>query len=105
MKKLYFVLMMIFVANSFAQVTGQVRLNLINSAKPSCFQTQRMTAPTNIPDAAIKQYCNCWANYMADSLNNNQVAAIESGKMQMPQNIIVTGTEYFRANINKYPPS
>ena len=102
MKKTCIIAVIFIAVNSFAQVTGQIRVNLVSSAKQSCFQNQRVIAPVNIPDRAIKQYCNCAANHMADSLNNNQVAAIESGKMQIPPNMIAIGAEYCKVNINKY---
>jgi len=70
--------------NAYAQLTGSVRSNFLQSYRNGCFETQRAGSPNvNISDKTLKKYCNCLSIYMADSMNNKVAEEIEKGNIKM----------------------
>lgn len=70
--------------NAYAQLTGSVRSNFLQSYRKGCFETQRAGSPNvNISDETLRKYCNCLSINMADSMNNKVAEEIEKGNIKM----------------------
>ena len=88
-----------------AQLSGGIRTAFIDSARNSCFATQRkLTANASASEGVLKRYCNCNAQYMADSLSNELVMEIEKGKARLPVQLPELSGKYCGNNFDKFPP-
>ena len=83
MKKLL-LLGTLITTNCFAQLTGEVRKNFINSTLQACYNNQRSSkVNAKVSDKLIYDYCLCISNYTANVYTNQIVKDIESGKREM----------------------
>lgn len=76
-----FLFLLITSTNCFAQLTGEIRKNFINSTLQSCYNNQRSSKINEkISDQSIYDYCKCIAVYTSDLYTNKILSDIESGK-------------------------
>jgi len=78
----YIFLMLVLIANnSYAQLTGEIRRNFVDSALQSCYNNQRSSKiNAKISDQLIYDYCKCIAIYSANVYTNQLIKDMESGK-------------------------
>lgn len=63
--------------NNDPGLTGTVRSSFVESAVDSCVATQSNDpASKGISLSLISQYCNCYANGLADRVSNNELKAV-----------------------------
>ena len=75
---------MLIANNSYAQLTGQIRKDFVDSALQSCYDNQRSSKiNAKINDKLIYDYCKCIAIYSANVYTNQIIKDVESGKRAM----------------------
>ena len=73
---------------SFAKLTGEDRSMFLNSAIPSCYETQRsMSVNRDISNSLLLKYCECTFEIVADTLTATYLK--EFGVGNIPPNKIV----------------
>ena len=86
-----------------AQVKGPDRDLLIASTSISCYQTQRAMSANNAADSALlRQYCSCFAIYVANSMSKDLMNSIARGEQPLPAATAALGARYCRVNYSKY---
>lgn len=78
-----------------AQMTGKDRNVFIQGAAASCLKMQS-NAPQNagVAPALIKQYCGCYADYMADTMSNERAENIAKGLDRINPNTVQMAARY-----------
>jgi hypothetical protein len=90
-------------SNTFAQLSGNVRINFHESFLQTCYNTQRSSSINNaIADKTIYQYCKCNAIYIADSMSNEFLKGIERGEQKMNPSLVQIAASYCTKNYKRY---
>ena len=78
-----------------AQMTGEDRNVFIRGAAASCLKMQS-NAPQNaaVAPALINQYCECYADYMADTMSNERAENIAKGLDRINPNTVQMAARY-----------
>jgi hypothetical protein len=82
--KYIFLMSMLIANNAYAQLTGEIRRNFVDSTLQSCYNNQRSSKiNAKISDQLIYDYCKCIAIYSANVYTNQIIKDVESGKRAM----------------------
>lgn len=86
-----------------AELNGEIKHNFINSARKSCYDVQRQASGNiNIPNKTLKQYCQCYAEYISNMLNNQLVIEMENGNIPMNPSLPNLAGAYCKKNYENY---
>lgn len=86
-----------------AELIGKPRMEFVESASSSCLKNQKNASVNRgVPVDVLRSYCNCYAIYMADMLNNDLLMSIARGENKLDPNLITLATNYCTNHYGEY---